>query len=534
MKLVEVILPLPDGSAHRRLKAGIALLWFVALVFLATKHVLWRDEVRALSLALQGDSYIEMLRGLHGEGHPAVWYFVLRAANAVLPTSWVLPLVSAAIALAAVILLVRRSPFSWVALTLFLLGAPALYEYSVMARNYGISMLLMFMFATLYRRYRDRGFVLGIVLLLLANSNAHSTLLVSGFCLFWLLDLLWEKEGRQPGSFRNCWLNIGLAFIGVCLCAATIYPPFNDAARIDSQRLGFGELLGKLLLPAGSFPGLSAEPIWKRAGDVLSSQLSMRDYLPRLLMSLVLLGSMLGLVVRPAAVVAAWVALLGMSTFFAMIYPGTYRHQALWLMFLLSMYWIVGANAHNDCVNKTTARFRTVGLAFLCLLLILQIPLGLARAGQVAFGASPESRSRDLAQLIADHPELKNAIIISDPDYLVEPLPAYMPNRTYLIREGRFGRVVFFTHKAKLDITLEYILSTARQLQDSERQPVVILLSKRLEPQVQAERVRQGYNWSLSIAPEHVEAFLSAAHRIRRFEPACCSDESYDVYVLNN
>src|ERR1700682_2713099 len=49
---------------------SIFLLWFVMVCFLALHHVMWRDEVRALSITLDGNNIIEMLKKLHGEGHP--------------------------------------------------------------------------------------------------------------------------------------------------------------------------------------------------------------------------------------------------------------------------------------------------------------------------------------------------------------------------------------------------------------------------------------------------------------------------------
>src|SRR5262245_41501035 len=65
------------GSIDRGMKFGLFILWFTLVIFMAWHHTFWRDEVRALSLALEGDSFVEMLTSLHGEGHPAVWYLLL-------------------------------------------------------------------------------------------------------------------------------------------------------------------------------------------------------------------------------------------------------------------------------------------------------------------------------------------------------------------------------------------------------------------------------------------------------------------------
>src|SRR5882672_10302514 len=99
------------GHGRSWIEFSIFLLWFVTVCVLALHHVMWRDEVRALSIALGGNNFIEMLKGLHGEGHPAVWYLLLRAAHSVVGRVEVLPLVAFIVALAAAGLLIFRSPF---------------------------------------------------------------------------------------------------------------------------------------------------------------------------------------------------------------------------------------------------------------------------------------------------------------------------------------------------------------------------------------------------------------------------------------
>ena len=222
-----------------------------------------------------------------------------------------------------------------------------------------------------------------------------------------------------------------------------------------------------------------------------------------------------------------------MSVFFAVIYGGSYRHQALWLMFLLSMYWIAGAPMPTIQISRRQAVIQKAGWALLLVLLLIQVTLGINIAGRIAFGSLPESRSRDLAHLISGYPELKSAIIVADPDYLVEALPAYMTNRVYRLREAQFGSIVKFTRSAQQELSLADILSKAHQLRHSEQQPVVILLSKRLNPSSPAERIDEGYSWTLTTTPEQVQTFLAATRRIERFEAACCTDESFDVYVLD-
>jgi hypothetical protein len=122
-------------------------LWLAAAAALAWRHVIWRDEARALSIAIQGEDWIAMLRGLHGDGHPALWYLLLRAVHGIAGRPEVLPLLAFAIAVAAAWLIVWRSPFPLALIPLILASHFFIYEFSAMARNYGIGMLILFALA---------------------------------------------------------------------------------------------------------------------------------------------------------------------------------------------------------------------------------------------------------------------------------------------------------------------------------------------------------------------------------------------------
>jgi hypothetical protein len=443
----------------------------------------------------------------------------------------VLPLVAAAVALAAALLLAWRSPFGWFVVAALLFGRLGLYEYSVMARNYGISMLLMFLFATLYPRHRDRGIALGLVLLALANCNVHSAILAGAFALFWWLDILLDRSANRGAALRNFSFNAFLGLVGVLLCAFTVYPPFNDAAQ---SLLPHGDpvrrLAKALLLPASSFWELTGSEL-PQAARVLSLWPSQSTVVAHVLLSLVLVGSTFGLSHRPPALLASWIALLCFSVFFTVVYPGFYRHQGLWLVFVVSLYWIVGRDEPTTA-TPAMQRLRSAGRICFAVLLVLQVAGGLHKVLPVALGNQPESRSREVSRLLEQMPELRQATILADPDYLVEPLVYYLPNRTYLLRERRFGAVVHFTRNARLGLYLLDILDEARRVRDLTGQPVVILLHEQLDPSGPVRAINEGYDWKLWTSPEQVRTFMASTRRIARFDPVCCNDESYDVYVL--
>ena len=64
------------------------------------------------------------------------------------------------------------------------------------------------------------------------------------------------------------------------------------------------------------------------------------DEIKAVLGSLLVFGSLLGLVRWPAAFLAALMALIALSVFFSVVYSADYRHAGLFVCFLVTMYWI--------------------------------------------------------------------------------------------------------------------------------------------------------------------------------------------------
>lgn len=89
------------GTARDRLIPLVLFVsWLGFVLFLASTHAIYRDETRALSMALQGENAFAMVEGIRGEG-PAVWYLLLRGAYALVARPEVLQVVALLVAAAA-------------------------------------------------------------------------------------------------------------------------------------------------------------------------------------------------------------------------------------------------------------------------------------------------------------------------------------------------------------------------------------------------------------------------------------------------
>lgn len=512
--------PVAGRRSGKAIRIGLFIAWLALASYLAAAHVMWRDEVRALSFALSGDNVPAMLGNIHGEGHPALWYLILRGAHALMPVPQAMAVAAFAIGAAAALLFAMRAPFGWPIIALALFGRFALYEYTVMARNYGISMLILFAFAALYTRHRNHGLLPGILLFLLCNTNVHSALLAAGLLLFWLIDL-WSDEpiGWTP-AWRGFLLGAALAALGALACVMEVYPPFNDAATAQK--------------PNGP-PAIGPFKLGSRFRDLVPREFD--DLLRKIVVPLVLIGCLVRLATRPAAFAAGIVGLLGLSALFAFVYPGAYRHQALLIPFLITLCWLMAEGNGGRWPGWLKARMavawrlRWFGAAALPALLALQDAQSVAFVTRAIHGM-PESRSYDLARLL-QRPDLRDAIVMTDPDYKAEALPYYAPNPLYFVREQRFGRWAIFSKRAQRTVSLGFILDTATRLVRETGRPVVFASS---EPLFRSGRpgyqVRENFGDSVQTA-EDLRRLRAIARPIADFDHVTAGDESYAVYVID-
>jgi hypothetical protein len=209
----------PPVQALRRragtlpVEGGIALAIGLLQCWLIFHHSPWRDEDQALLVAQQPLGRLFDL--LHFEGHPALYYLMLKAATLASPEVSALKLTAAACSLATLGLIWWRSPFGLLGKVALSLNYLVLFEYGVIARSYGLGALLFFAFVA---ARRARGIGPWVLLAMLANVSVHTAIL-AGVCALWLLT-----DGRW--SWKGCAI-LGLGF-GIAVL--TVWPA-HDAIR---------------------------------------------------------------------------------------------------------------------------------------------------------------------------------------------------------------------------------------------------------------------------------------------------------------
>lgn len=504
----------PLIGAEARVAAGLLIgLWLAVVIYSSMHHVYWRDEVRALSLAREARTPVDLVARIRNEGHPGLWYLLLYCGQFITSSPLVLPAISISAALAAVAIFLFEAPFPLWFRALFIFGVLPVHEYSVMARNYGISMLLLFIAAALYRARPGRPLIFAFVLALLANTNVHSALFVLLLAAAWTWDFLREQHAGSSAanvrSLAQLWVPVGA---GLLLSAAVAWPDAKSSVvpiyRANSTSID-ASIFAALLRPAYVFSTLSSDRLPELAGNLLF-------YL-----------ALFGLIRRPNLFFAALLAQFGLGLFFIDVYPGWLRHQGLFLIFLITLYWI---DRDAPVAGDTSRGIRLLSMCglYFAMVTLLLCQLGMARRAVWNELHTPRSSSRAFGEWLHSS-AFTDAILVPEPAYLIESLPYYAQNPIYFPRESRFGTTSSFTRDAAPVLTLGQMLATGRELKQKSRQPVLLVLPiwrMRREYAVKRPNFNQSFIWTAA----DVDELHRSTRLVAEFNSA--ADENYHVYEV--
>jgi hypothetical protein len=493
----------------------ITVLYGVVVAYIAWHHELWRDEVRALNIAAGARSLADLFALLHNEGHPPLWYLLLYAGYRLTHSMLILKPISLACAVGASFVFVRRAPFPTWQKVLFLGGGFPLYEYSVICRNYGISMLLMFVVAMLYKNRFVRPWPLCGALFLLANTNAYSLVIVGAVLLAVFAEALVTRVSMDQKGRLSAGAAALVVVAGMSAAAVVMLPDSTSTVSAIHTRSA-GDVLAALV----------------RAVVTPGSLCNVLTGGSELLSNLLFWGVALYLVGRRWICLIWTVAAVAFSTFSQLVYGADLFQRGLLYVLLIALLWIDRDSGERAQLPAwLVSKWPTVVWlqnATLTVLLLAQVLLGLGLAWTDLHAAISSSES--LGRYLNGTPSLRDAVVISEPDVMVEALPYYAPNRIFLPREGKDLVKVSFTTASKSKLSLDEFLDTAERLRTESGKPVVMVVHHPLSPEGPFA-INYPYAMEFDYSVESLQRFMSRTRLLSVFDKAV-SDENYALFEL--
>ncbi len=166
----------------------IIFIYAVITLICLLHHEIWSDEAQVWQLCSHL-SPIQLLKHLHIEGHPPLFYFCVMPFAKLSSNIIFMQLICWLASVFAVVLLFYFSPFNIYVKISILLSAGFFYFFPVIARSYSIIPVLVFLAAILYSKSKQHPFLYCILLSLIANTHV----IMFGFSCMLLADFIWNN-----------------------------------------------------------------------------------------------------------------------------------------------------------------------------------------------------------------------------------------------------------------------------------------------------------------------------------------------------
>jgi len=230
--------------------AAISLAAVVGLIA-TLNHTLWRDEMNVWLIVRDSPSFAALVENIHYDrAHPGLWHLMVATVQSLFGHPLAMQILHWLLAVSAIALLWRYSPFAQWQKWLITFGYLPFYENLLITRNYAVAMLLLFALCALWPARRRAYWPLAGLLVLMANSNIYALWIAIALTLTLAVEL-----GFDPKLRRNGWdvaLSGLLVIVGCAVALYFILPP-SDAANEALEESFFYFDWGRLVRTIGRF-----------------------------------------------------------------------------------------------------------------------------------------------------------------------------------------------------------------------------------------------------------------------------------------
>lgn len=485
-------------------------------------HEMWRDEVEAWLIANNSDSIPELLSNIKYIGHPGLWYICLYFITRFTDNVWAMQIFHLIIAISFVSLFLFYAPFTKLQKTLFCFGYFTLYEYTIISRNYGLGLLLLFAFCILYP-YRDRSYLpLAIVLFLLSHLNAYTLIISFALVLTLIIDAYFNRNLRQR-LYSKRW-SISASFviylIGLITSIIQLIPPLDSSyhgdligIEEDNTLYTTGEIINSPFFYLSKL-FRSFASIWKAyvaipdlftwhfhnsnifymftnkianlsGNATFVGEFNVLNILIYPLCLIIFLAVAIAFYRQPIILFFYIISNCALIGFFYLVRIPNSRHTGhLFIVFIVSL-WLSTNYKHQILSNKFKNRFFDWIVINKSLLLTLFLCLHLI-GGVYAYSrdlVDPFSGSKAAVEYIKKN-NYDRLTIAGGSLTKVAPFSALLNKEIYYLEREEFGTYTVWTgknQKNNIDITNEEILKQIDRLIDDNNPEILLILNRKLE-----------------------------------------------------
>ena len=493
-----------EKVSRSKINYAILLLWTAIAFITAYNHEIWRDEMRMLSTTLLHSSILELPRDMVNEGHPMLWYVLLKFCYFIYPNPIVLKIISFLIGLASVTLVLKYFRLPLYISILFIFTNIMIFENTVMCRDYGISALFIILFFILHEKGKFYWSLL-IIFLLIQTQVVGSIVGVLLFGLvflevFEIKNIKYKKLGTILLSFLISTL---LFYFTTRTNELSYFYNVNTISMIDSLKNLFISIV---------FPSKVLSPFIQNA-HILNSVL------------VFIFAYFLSRKIWHSILFYACVVLINVINL--QVYTLSSRHIGVMIVFMFCMY----ARDFKFNLNLKDQNWNTkiLSIGNLVVIPIVFFCLVISNFVQCIEDIYHErSSSLSLADYIKSKPEYANSVLMSEPDFYLEPLPYYIPNKLFFPRENRHALYASFSKLNKDTMAMSEIIKHSDSFKMKTKAPCLILFK---DFDFTDSSMKKVYFVYLNKTLTWTIQDLSRLKKLKEFNNAV-GDENYSLYEI--
>jgi hypothetical protein len=337
------------------------------------------------------------------------------------------------------------APFSRTIRVLALFSYYLAYEYAVIARSYGLTVLLLFAAAALHSTRFSNPLRYAIVIALLMNANSHSFAIGCVLAAAFVLAAVSNRAGGAAGGRRPR---------GVVIAAMVIMLAAAGGAYLQLRAPADGNLAATERPPQVDLPGRAVgEAFLPLAPVAVSKWIGIA----------VLILLTVHLFRSREALLFLWVSIAGLAAVFVYIWAGGLRHFGLIFLIALVALWISGRPLHRYATIVATA------------LLAFSVLAGLVAAMQDI--RAPFSGAKETAGFI-EQSALQGRIIAGHgPAQTAAVLPYFPGKKIWYAGLGEFGSYQKWDRDFERAQRVSYPEAVARAKKQFAGRPWLLLLN---------------------------------------------------------
>lgn len=226
-----------------KLNILILFLWVMVTVFTMFHHEIWRDEAQVWCIA-RDLNMVDIFNSAKIEGHPLLWYIIVYPfAKLGFPVES-MQIISLILVFVAVSFLLFKSPFNYFEKVIVSFSAGLLYYLPIVARNYALIPIVLFLIASLYPNRAKYPFAYAVLIILLSQTHIYMLGLCGILFVLFIFETIKERAKKNVKSIILMGLNFIVLFFIFNNTQNGNYAlenginnilPFNDILMLMSQ-----------------------------------------------------------------------------------------------------------------------------------------------------------------------------------------------------------------------------------------------------------------------------------------------------------